>query len=188
MPERAWATVATPNRPDARVSVWTPDSAPRAVVQIFHGMAEHIERYDRTARDLVARGYAVAGHDHMGHGPGTPEGNISQAIGRANDAANDANSAAERAEEAADAAEGFAAAIAPTFEEVMADNPFTPISANTQHVWHNGQIYVNIVDINSAEAWAGDHWAATDVSGELAKCYHESDAATTAETLSYLNL
>lgn len=120
--------------------------------------------------------------------PGTPEGNISQAIGRANDAANDANSAAERAEEAADAAEGFASAIAPTFEEVMADNPFTPISANTQHVWHNGQIYVNIVDINSAEAWAGDHWAATDVSGELAKCYHESDAATTAETLSYLNL
>ena len=76
MPERAWATVATPNRPDARVSVWTPDCAPKAVVQIFHGMAEHIERYDRTARDLVARGYAVAGHDHMGHGPGTPEGKL----------------------------------------------------------------------------------------------------------------
>lgn len=40
----------------------------RAVVQIVHGMTEHIGRYDAFARYLAARGYAVAGHDHLGHG------------------------------------------------------------------------------------------------------------------------
>ena len=73
MADREWVTVATPNRPDAQVSVWLPETAPRAVIQIFHGMAEHIERYDRTARELARRGYAVAGHNHKGHGPDTPK-------------------------------------------------------------------------------------------------------------------
>ena len=49
MPDREWFTIETPNRPDARVSVWTPEGAPRAIVQIFHGMAEHIDRYDAFA-------------------------------------------------------------------------------------------------------------------------------------------
>ena len=72
MAERTWITVETPNRPDAHVSVWTPDGAPRAIIQIFHGMAEHIERYDRVATELTRKGYAVAGHNHKGHGPETP--------------------------------------------------------------------------------------------------------------------
>ena len=76
MADREWITVGTPNRPDARVSVWKPDGAPRAIIQIFHGMAEHIERYDRTACDLARKGYLVAGHNHMGHGPETPEGKL----------------------------------------------------------------------------------------------------------------
>ncbi len=50
------------------LSLWLPEAEPRAVVQILHGMAEHIARYDRLARALCARGYAVAGHDHRGHG------------------------------------------------------------------------------------------------------------------------
>lgn len=41
---------------------------PRAVVQLVHGMAEHIGRYDEFARYLVERGYVVCGHDHLGHG------------------------------------------------------------------------------------------------------------------------
>ena len=73
MSDREWVVIETPNRPDAKVSVWTPDGAPRAVIQIFHGMAEHIERYDRVARELTNKGYAVAGHNHKGHGPETPD-------------------------------------------------------------------------------------------------------------------
>ena len=41
---------------------------PKAIVQIVHGMAEHIGRYDDFARFLVNRGYAVCGHDQLGHG------------------------------------------------------------------------------------------------------------------------
>ena len=66
MPDREWFTIETPNRPDARVSVWTPEGAPRAIVQIFHGMAEHIDRYDRVARDLAQKGYVASGHNHKG--------------------------------------------------------------------------------------------------------------------------
>lgn len=44
------------------------DDAPRAVVQIVHGMSEHIGRYDHFARFLACRGFAVCGLDHVGHG------------------------------------------------------------------------------------------------------------------------
>lgn len=41
---------------------------PRGVVQLIHGMAEHIDRYDAFARFLASADYLVAGHDHIGHG------------------------------------------------------------------------------------------------------------------------
>ena len=48
---------------------WTPaDREPIAVLQIAHGVAEHILRYDDFARYLNDRGILVAGHDHLGHG------------------------------------------------------------------------------------------------------------------------
>ena len=47
---------------------WSPPAAPRAVVQIAHGVAEHAMRYDRLAEALTAAGYAVQAHDHRGHG------------------------------------------------------------------------------------------------------------------------
>ena len=40
----------------------------KGIVQILHGMCEHIGRYDEFARFLVERGYVVAAHDHAGHG------------------------------------------------------------------------------------------------------------------------
>lgn len=49
-------------------SVWEPEDPCRATVQICHGMAEHIGRYDRLAADLTARGFRVCGDDHLGHG------------------------------------------------------------------------------------------------------------------------
>lgn len=49
--------------------VWQDDAKkPAAVVQLSHGMCEYIGRYDDFARYLVSCGYAVIGHDHLGHG------------------------------------------------------------------------------------------------------------------------
>lgn len=49
--------------------VWMPEGAPKAIVQMVHGMAEHIDRYDAPARALCDAGYLVVGHTHLGHGP-----------------------------------------------------------------------------------------------------------------------
>lgn len=40
----------------------------KAIFQITHGMAEHIERYDEFVSFLAENGYAVYLHDHLGHG------------------------------------------------------------------------------------------------------------------------
>src|SRR5262245_22788518 len=40
----------------------------RGVVQIAHGMGEHIGRYGRMIDALVSAGFTVFGHDHRGHG------------------------------------------------------------------------------------------------------------------------
>lgn len=47
---------------------WMPDNPPLAVLQIIHGIAEYVERYDAFARYMNALGYAVVAEDHMGHG------------------------------------------------------------------------------------------------------------------------
>jgi acylglycerol lipase len=47
---------------------WFPDNAPKAVVQIIHGYAEHIDRYGNVVNELLPAGYALFGTDHRGHG------------------------------------------------------------------------------------------------------------------------
>lgn len=47
---------------------WPVQGKPKAIVQLVHGMAEHIRRYDATAQRLNEAGFAVVGHTHMGHG------------------------------------------------------------------------------------------------------------------------
>ncbi len=48
---------------------WTPDDGQvKAVLQITHGMVEYIERYTDFATFLTTKGFAVIGHDHIGHG------------------------------------------------------------------------------------------------------------------------
>lgn len=47
---------------------WIPEGKACAVVQILHGMSEHIERYRAFAQFLAQRGVFVVGHDHLGHG------------------------------------------------------------------------------------------------------------------------
>ena len=41
---------------------------PRAVLQILHGMSEHIGRYAAFAEAMVRQGFVVSGTDHLGHG------------------------------------------------------------------------------------------------------------------------
>jgi len=47
---------------------WRPEGAPIAVLQMCHGMVEHIDRYSRFAQYLADHGFYVVGHDHLGHG------------------------------------------------------------------------------------------------------------------------
>ena len=64
---------------------WEPeDGSVRAVLQICHGVAEHIARYDAFARYLNGLGIAVVGHDHLGHGLSLPEGGTPVYFGESN--------------------------------------------------------------------------------------------------------
>ena len=54
-------------------NVWKPDGEIRAIVQILHGMAEHIACYDEMAKRLNQAGFLVVGHNHLGHGEGAEQ-------------------------------------------------------------------------------------------------------------------
>lgn len=47
--------------------VWAPE-APRAVVQLSHGMCEYVTRYRAWAERFAAAGFVFCGNDHLGHG------------------------------------------------------------------------------------------------------------------------
>lgn len=48
--------------------LWRPEKEVRGLVQIVHGVAEHIGRYSDFAEYLTEHGFAVVGDDHLGHG------------------------------------------------------------------------------------------------------------------------
>lgn len=50
------------------VSVWSDVLAPKGIIQIIHGMAEHGKRYEEFAKFLNSKGYIVFADDHRGHG------------------------------------------------------------------------------------------------------------------------
>ncbi len=57
-----------------RTLIWEDDElTPIGIVQLTHGMAEHIARYDDFARFLASNGFVVCGHDHLGHGKSIKE-------------------------------------------------------------------------------------------------------------------
>ena len=45
-----------------------PEGPVRATVQIVHGLAEYVDRYDEFMEYLSQAGFAVYGNDHIGHG------------------------------------------------------------------------------------------------------------------------
>lgn len=56
---------------------WPVGGAGRGMVQIVHGLGEHIGRYAHVAAALNAQGWHVAGHDLRGHGRSTgPRGGL----------------------------------------------------------------------------------------------------------------
>src|SRR5215510_12679525 len=52
---------------------WNSRGQSRGVVQIAHGMGEHIGRYRDTIEILVSAGLTVYGNDHRGHGRTAPD-------------------------------------------------------------------------------------------------------------------
>ena len=45
-----------------------PEGEPRGIVQIAHGITEHIGRYESFMRFLAENGFIAVGNDHLGHG------------------------------------------------------------------------------------------------------------------------
>ena len=60
---------------ELHASVWMPDQEPKKVLQVIHGMTEHMGRYAKLAETLTEEGIVVAGLALRGHGrnPGDPE-------------------------------------------------------------------------------------------------------------------
>ena len=54
-------------------AVWEDVGSPKAVLQIVHGMVEHIERYDDFASFMNMNDYIVLGDDHRAHGLTDPD-------------------------------------------------------------------------------------------------------------------
>ncbi len=48
--------------------IWEPEMPPKAILQVTHGITEHIGRYLEFARYFTELGYIVAGNDNIGHG------------------------------------------------------------------------------------------------------------------------
>lgn len=61
-----WLT--TNDSTELYVNHWFTEQAPRAIVMISHGMAEHSQRYARFATALAQQGIAVFALDQRGHG------------------------------------------------------------------------------------------------------------------------
>lgn len=53
---------------------WVPEGKAIGILQIAHGMAEYIDRYDEVACFFAERGFVVTGEDHLGHGKSVSEG------------------------------------------------------------------------------------------------------------------
>lgn len=66
--EESTTTVMTGDGQQLSTFRWSPTSAPKAVVQVQHGLAEHAARYRRFAEALTDAGYLVYAADARGSG------------------------------------------------------------------------------------------------------------------------
>lgn len=65
---------------DVAVTVhrWDPAGSPRGIVQLAHGMGEHLLRYEPLAANLTDAGFVVVGQDHRGHGATAADGALGE--------------------------------------------------------------------------------------------------------------
>lgn len=59
-----------------RVKQCSPDVGPKAIVQIAHGIAEHVDRYTEFMEYLASNGYLAVANDHLGHGKSIRPGEL----------------------------------------------------------------------------------------------------------------
>lgn len=55
---------------------WIPEGKVICILQIIHGMAEYIERYEEMAQYFAQKGILVTGDDHLGHGKSVADGGV----------------------------------------------------------------------------------------------------------------
>ena len=65
---REFKLPSTDGRSELSWYLWEPETAPKAVLQIVHGMTEYVLRYEPFANFLNENGVLVVGDDHIGHG------------------------------------------------------------------------------------------------------------------------
>ena len=53
---------------------WLPDGEPKGIIEVVHGMTEHILRYEEFVEYFTNQGYIVIGIDLIGHGTSVAEG------------------------------------------------------------------------------------------------------------------
>ena len=68
MKKNEFSILSSDGKTPLHVILWEPEDPPCCVIQLVHGMAEYIDRYHDFAAYLATKGYAVIGHDHLGHG------------------------------------------------------------------------------------------------------------------------
>lgn len=67
--QKTTGSFTSSNGKDAVVyDLYRPEEPPRALLQLSHGMCEHIGRYEPFAAFLAEEGFVVFGNDHLGHG------------------------------------------------------------------------------------------------------------------------
>ncbi len=58
------------------IKKWSPSIPPKAIIQVVHGMAEHVERYNKFAEFFTKNGLIVYAHDQRGHGKTAEPGKL----------------------------------------------------------------------------------------------------------------
>ena len=68
MKKENFSFLSAEGKTDIHAVRWIPEGEVKAILQIAHGMSEHIGRYEGLAEFLSNHGILVTGNDHLGHG------------------------------------------------------------------------------------------------------------------------
>ena len=58
---------STDNKHTLCGKIYVPDGEIKGLVQIVHGMTEHVDRYEGIMTELAKNGFVAFGHNHLGH-------------------------------------------------------------------------------------------------------------------------